>query len=227
MYVTRQSFAETPDSINRAFTTGQTFTPGTMIVTQGGLTVSNFVYVETTGILFDVAPDPLNGVLLWAGEVADESGVPPATNGFWSVSDFRSIFGVTTGSDAAVSFALARADAKLKQYLDADVYADAQLVTPTDAARAVLIRGVAGELTRLYLQESAVISGAIASKSESYRGVKTYSESYTTGASGQLSSAGREGDLLSSLQAWQSVTEPTDATAAAGMVWWGTGRIAY
>lgn len=226
MYVTRQSFLETPDSINRAFSTGQAFTAGSLIVTQGGLTVANFVYTET-GVLFDVAPDPLNGELLWAGDVADTSGIPPATNGFWTVSDFRVVFGVTVGSDTAVAFALAKADARLKHYLTDESYADAQLVTPTDAARALLIRSAAGELARLYLQQTAIVSGAIASKSESYRGVKTYQESYVTTSDMTTSVAQKEGDILATLAAWQRVVDVADGEDAAGVVWWGTGRIAF
>ena len=226
MYVTRQAFLETPDGVNRAFSTGQTFTSGTLQVTQGGLTVANFVYTET-GILFDVAPDPLNGTLLWAGEVADGSGVPSATNGFWSVSDFRAVFGVATGSDTAVAFALAKADARLKQYLTDEAYSDAQLVTPTDASRALLIRSAAGDLARLSLQQTATISGTISNKTESYRGIKTYSESYLTASDVTMSSAQREGDILASLAAWQRVTTVAEGDDAAGVVWWGTGRIVY
>ena len=146
MYITRQSFLETPDGVNRAFTTSQPFLIGSLLVTQGGLTVSNYAYVENTGILFDVAPDPANGALLWAGEVAESGGIPVAENGFWSVSDFRAVFGVAAGADVAVAFALAKADARLKFYLLPEVYADAQLAIPTDAARAMLVRGAAGEL---------------------------------------------------------------------------------
>ena len=42
MYITRQSFLETPDGVNRAFTTSQPFLVGSLLVTQGGLTVANY-----------------------------------------------------------------------------------------------------------------------------------------------------------------------------------------
>lgn len=225
MFVTRQPFLELPDSVRLSFTASQPFIAGTLIVTQGGLTVANFQYVETTGIVFDVAPDPRNGVLLWSGEVADTGGIPVAAGGFWTLSDFRAVFGVTAGSDAAVAFALARADAKLKTFLIDAAYADAQLATPTDAARAILIRSAAGQLARAYLAEAQVITGAIANKSESYRGVKTYTESYIT-TSQAMTAAQSEGDILAGLAQWERVVAPADNTAAAGVDWWGTGRFA-
>lgn len=223
MFLTRQPFLETPDGIRLSFTTSQPFVAGTLIATQGGLVVPNFQYIETTGIVFDVAPDPANGTLLWSAEVADTGGIPAAANGFWTVADFRAVFGVSQGSDTAVAWALATADARLKGFLTAEAYADAQLVTPTEAARAVLIRAVAGKLARLYLLDTGVMSGAIASKSESYRGVKTYTESYQS-SSQPMTAAQGEGDLLATLSQWEQVVAPTDATAAAGVVWWGSGR---
>lgn len=227
MYITRQSFRETPDGVNRAFTTSQPFQIGSLLVTQGGLAVSNYAYVEDTGILFDAAPDPANGALLWAGEVADSGGVPVAENGFWSVSDFRAVFGVTTGADVSLAFALAKADAKLKQYLLPEVYADAQLALPTDAARAMLIRGAAGELARCSLQQTSVISANVTQRSESYRGIKTYSETFAASSEAALSAAQQEGDILAALIAWQNVTTPSEGADAAGVAWWGTGRFPY
>lgn len=223
MFLTRQPFVETPDGVRLSFTTSQPFVAGTLIVTQGGLVVSNFQYIETTGIVFDVAPDPANGTLLWSGDVADTGGIPAATNGFWTVADFRAVFDVSAGSDTAVAWALATADAKLKGFLTAEAYADAQLATPEDAARAILIRTVAGKLARLSLLDTGIVTGAIASKTESYRGVKTYAESYQS-TTQSMTPAQSEGELLASLSQWEHVVAPTDATAAAGVVWWGTGR---
>lgn len=227
MYITRQSFRETPDGVNRAFTTSQPFQIGSLLVTQGGLAVSNYAYVEDTGILFDAAPDPANGALLWAGEVADSGGVPVAENGFWSVSDFRAVFGVTTGADVSLAFALAKADAKLKQYLLPAVYADAQLAIPTDAARALLIRGAAGELARGYLQQSSIISSNVTQRAESYHGIKTYSETFAASANSAMSAAQQEGDILAALAAWQNLTEAEEGEDAGGVVWWGTNRWLY
>lgn len=227
MYITRQSFLETPDGVNRAFTTSQPFLIGSLLVTQGGLTVSNYAYVENTGILFDVAPDPANGALLWAGEVAESGGIPVAENGFWSVSDFRAVFGVTAGAESSVAFALAKADARLKFYLLPEVYADAQLAIPTDAARAVLVRGAAGELARGYLQQASIISSNVTQRAESYRGIKTYSETFAASSEAALSAAQQEGDILAALSAWQNVTPPAEGADAAGVAWWGTGRWPY
>ena len=227
MYITRQSFLETPDGVNRAFTTSQPFLIGSLLVTQGGLTVANYAYVENTGILFDVAPDPANGALLWAGEVADSGGVPVAENGFWNVSDFRAVFGVTAGADVAVAFALAKADARLKQYLLPTVYADAQLAIPSDAARAVLVRGAAGELARCYLQQAAVISSNVTQRSESYRGIKTYAETFAASADAAMSAAQQEGDILAAVSAWQNAPAVVEGEDGAGVAWWGTGRFPY
>ena len=227
MYLTRQSFLETPDGVNRAFTTSQPFQIGSLLVTQGGLTVSNYAYVEDTGILFDAAPDPANGALLWAGEVADSGGIPVAANGFWSVSDFRAVFGVSAGAESSVAFALAKADARLKQYLLPTVYADAQLAIPSDAARAVLVRGAAGELARCYLQQAAVISSNVTQRSESYRGIKTYSETFAMTSDAVMSAAQQEGDILAAVSAWQNAPAVVEGEDGAGVAWWGTGRWPY
>ena len=227
MYVTRQSFLETPDGVNRAFTTNQPFLVGSLLVTQGGLTVANYAYVENTGILFDVAPDPVDGALLWAGEVADTGGVPVAVNGFWTVSDFRAVFGVAAGAESSVAFALAKADARLKQYLLPTVYADAQLAIPSDAARAILVRGAAGELARCYLQQAAVISSNVTQRSESYRGIKTYSETFAMTSDAVMSAAQQEGDILAAVSAWQNAPAVVEGEDGAGVAWWGTGRWPY
>lgn len=226
-YVENQTFLETPDGVTRIFTTTQAFLPESLLVTQGGLTVSNYRTIESTGIVFDTAPNPDNGTLLWAGEQASTTGATLPTNAFWSLPDFRAAYGISGGDDFAVSFALTRADVRLQQYLDATVYADAIATTPTEMARAWLIRSAAGDLARGYLQQSAIISGIVAARSESYRGVKTYQESFVTSAEASMSAAQREGDILTTLAAWQRITIPAEGEDAAGVVWWNTGRIPY
>lgn len=95
MFVTNQSFNETPNSVITTFTTDpKYFAIGTLFVTQGGLVVWNFTYTDTHTIEFDAAPDPNNGELKWSGQLAfgddqEPTQFPSYTlTGPWTVETF-------------------------------------------------------------------------------------------------------------------------------------------
>jgi hypothetical protein len=93
--VTNQSFNETPNTVLTVFTTDpKYFTIGSLWITQGGLVSWNFSYIDNHTIEFDEAPDPNNGELRWAGQLAfgddsEPSQFPDYTlTGPWTVDSF-------------------------------------------------------------------------------------------------------------------------------------------
>ena len=79
MFISGQEFNEAPDGVRTQFTSSKAFVRDSLIITQGGLTVHNFTYVNATTVNFGEPPNAADGELRWAGHVLE--GVPVATQG--------------------------------------------------------------------------------------------------------------------------------------------------
>lgn len=198
MYATQQTFQETPDNALTIFTTAAAFIVGTVSVTQIGLTLSNYSYLNNQAIEFATAPDPANGALRWAGWLddgitADES----LTVGFWTIQAFRAQYLISQLPTAALQGMLERADLVLQDVSKADAYAS------TVATMQARFKRAQGDLTRLYLIEQGLMPAALQSYTENYSGVRSYSKVFgnsslkTTTLASETEILSKLGDALS------------------------------
>ena len=213
MFITNQTFQETPDGLRLAFTTSRPFVLGSVTVFQGGLVASNFHYHSTQEIEFDTAPLPEDGVLLWSG-VGIETPDAETTVGWWTLADWQAVYGNTPSLVA--SLALTEALAEMVNYLTTTAYDAAVALTEPYFSRC---RRVQGELAAWYAARQSDGRRVVASSKTYADGIMSASQSYANTPS-VVQQMPTTAPILAQLRAWQR-----GSAAFTPTVTWGTGRL--
>lgn len=124
----------------------------------------------------------------------------------WTAANFKTHFGCTL-ADAIVTLALTDAEHEVENYITVAAYADAILVSPTDdRAKAKIVR-VTGYLAYFYLQQQKLLGGERSKHVEKYAGVKSYEDTFNTGAAESIFTT--EEEILRELWEWAATVTTT------------------
>lgn len=176
MWVTHQSFLESPDNARVLFTTNAPVREGTLVVDQGGVVLTAFTRLSSTQIQCSTPPASAAGSLYWAGDTLTVAN--NETVGLWTLQTFQDEYNIQDGTPAALRGGLTRADREVQALCTASAYATA--LSDTTSAEYSVLKYVIGDLAKWYLVANGTIKPGLSAYTENFDGVKQYSKTYNS-----------------------------------------------